>query len=129
MRKALLNDFAIEIGGGLGQFAGKVWRVGLMGHSCRRKNVFLFLAALEAVLKSRGLQGPPGRHRGGNSGLCVRMIALRPVGIAMLEAAERACLWSGTQGTPLFRSSITIKKCSILGNLCKRELSFEMGAV
>ena len=60
VRKALLQDFAIEIGGGLGQFAGKVWRVGLMGHSCRRRNVFLFLAALEAVLKAEGFKAQPG---------------------------------------------------------------------
>ncbi len=60
VRKALLSDFAIEIGGGLGQFAGKVWRVGLMGHSCRRWNVFLFLAALEAVLKAEGFKTRPG---------------------------------------------------------------------
>jgi alanine-glyoxylate transaminase/serine-glyoxylate transaminase/serine-pyruvate transaminase len=60
VRKALLSDFAIEIGGGLGQFAGKVWRVGLMGHSCRRKNVFLFLAALQTVLKSEGFKAQPG---------------------------------------------------------------------
>ena len=60
VRKALLTDFAIEIGGGLGQFAGKVWRVGLMGHSCRRKNVFLFLAALETVLKPEGFKARPG---------------------------------------------------------------------
>jgi alanine-glyoxylate transaminase/serine-glyoxylate transaminase/serine-pyruvate transaminase len=60
VRKALLADFAIEIGGGLGQFAGKVWRVGLMGQSCRRKNVFLFLAALESVLKAEGFKTRPG---------------------------------------------------------------------
>jgi alanine-glyoxylate transaminase / serine-glyoxylate transaminase / serine-pyruvate transaminase len=60
VRKALLNDFAIEIGGGLGQFAAKVWRVGLMGHSCRRKNVFLFLSALETVLKAEGFKARPG---------------------------------------------------------------------
>jgi len=60
VRKALLQDFAIEIGGGLGQFAGKVWRVGLMGLSCRRRNVFLFLAALEAVLKAEGVKAQPG---------------------------------------------------------------------
>jgi alanine-glyoxylate transaminase/serine-glyoxylate transaminase/serine-pyruvate transaminase len=60
VRKTLLNDFAIEIGGGLGQFAGKVWRVGLMGQSCRRKNVFLFLSALGAVLKAEGFQTRPG---------------------------------------------------------------------
>jgi len=60
VRKVLLSDFAIEIGGGLGQFAGKVWRVGLMGHSCRRWNVFLFLASLEAVLKAEGFKTRPG---------------------------------------------------------------------
>jgi alanine-glyoxylate transaminase/serine-glyoxylate transaminase/serine-pyruvate transaminase len=60
VRKVLLKDFAIEVGGGLGQFAGKVWRVGLMGHSCRRRNVFLFLSALEAVLKAEGFKTRPG---------------------------------------------------------------------
>jgi alanine-glyoxylate transaminase/serine-glyoxylate transaminase/serine-pyruvate transaminase len=60
VRKALLGEFAIEIGGGLGQFAGKVWRVGLMGHSCRRKNVVLFLSALETVLKAEGFKTRPG---------------------------------------------------------------------
>jgi alanine-glyoxylate transaminase/serine-glyoxylate transaminase/serine-pyruvate transaminase len=54
VRKALLGDYGIEIGGGLGEFAGKVWRVGLMGHSCRRRNVVLFLSALETVLAALG---------------------------------------------------------------------------
>jgi alanine-glyoxylate transaminase/serine-glyoxylate transaminase/serine-pyruvate transaminase len=60
VRKALLNDFGIEIGGGLGQFAGKVWRIGLMGHTCRRRNVVFFLAALETVLKAEGFNARPG---------------------------------------------------------------------
>ena len=55
VRKALLNDFSIEIGGGLGAFAGKIWRVGLMGHTSRRKNIFLFLSALETVLKAENV--------------------------------------------------------------------------
>ena len=50
----------IEIGGGLSQFAGKVWCVGLMGHSCRRKNMVLFLSALETVLKAEGFKARPG---------------------------------------------------------------------
>jgi alanine-glyoxylate transaminase/serine-glyoxylate transaminase/serine-pyruvate transaminase len=54
VRQALLKGFQIEIGGGLGQFAGKVWRVGLMGESSRRRNVVLFLSALETVLKEQG---------------------------------------------------------------------------
>jgi len=54
VRKALLNDFGIDIHGGLGDLQGKIWRVGLMGHSSSRKNVFLFLSALETVLNTEG---------------------------------------------------------------------------
>jgi len=54
VRKALLSDFGIEIGGGLGNLQGKIWRVGLMGHSSSRKNVFLFLSAIETVLNAEG---------------------------------------------------------------------------
>jgi alanine-glyoxylate transaminase/serine-glyoxylate transaminase/serine-pyruvate transaminase len=60
VRKALLNDFGMEIGGGLGALAGKVWRVGLMGHASRRKNVFLFLSALETILKAQGVSAGTG---------------------------------------------------------------------
>ncbi len=50
VRKALLDDFDLEIGAGLGTLAGKVWRIGLMGHASNQKNVLLCLSALEAVL-------------------------------------------------------------------------------
>ena len=50
LRGGLLNRFGIEIGGGLGDFKGKVWRVGLMGYASRPTNVFSFLAALEQLL-------------------------------------------------------------------------------
>jgi len=60
VRKALLNDFGMEIGGGLGDLAGKIWRVGLMGHASRRRNVFLFLSALETILKGQGVSVQPG---------------------------------------------------------------------
>ena len=56
VRKMLLNGFSIEIGGGLGPLAAKIWRVGLMGHTCRRRNVFLFLSVLEAALKAQGVK-------------------------------------------------------------------------
>ena len=59
-RGALLNQFGIEIGGGLGELAGRTWRVGLMGHSSRRKNVCLFLAALETVLRAQAVAVKPG---------------------------------------------------------------------
>jgi alanine-glyoxylate transaminase/serine-glyoxylate transaminase/serine-pyruvate transaminase len=60
VRAALLREFGIEIGGGLGELAGKVWRVGLMGHSSCRKNVLLFLGALETVLEAEGVSVRPG---------------------------------------------------------------------
>ncbi len=51
IRRKLLLDYNIEIAGGFGQLLGKVWRIGLMGHSSRRENVTLLLAALEEILK------------------------------------------------------------------------------
>jgi alanine-glyoxylate transaminase/serine-glyoxylate transaminase/serine-pyruvate transaminase len=50
VRGQLLSEFNIEIGGGLGQFKGKAWRIGLMGSACTLSNVMLFLAALERCL-------------------------------------------------------------------------------
>lgn len=54
VRSRLLDDFNLEIGAGLGVMAGKVWRIGLMGHSANKKNVLLCLAALDAVLGDLG---------------------------------------------------------------------------
>lgn len=56
VRAQLLGDFDLEIGAGLGALAGKAWRIGLMGHSSRRRNVVLCLSALEAALQQQGLQ-------------------------------------------------------------------------
>ncbi|HIC86062.1 MAG TPA: alanine--glyoxylate aminotransferase family protein, partial [Desulfobacterales bacterium] len=56
VRRALLSQFGLEIGGGLGELAGKIWRVGLMGHSSQPRNVFLFLSALESILKAQGVK-------------------------------------------------------------------------
>ncbi len=50
VRSRLLQDYNIEIAGGLGELKGQVWRIGLMGHSSSRENVTLLLAALEACL-------------------------------------------------------------------------------
>ena len=59
-RQQLLDRFGIEIGGGLGAFAGKVWRIGLMGHASRRANVLTFLDALEQLLIEQGHSCQPG---------------------------------------------------------------------
>jgi aspartate aminotransferase-like enzyme len=50
VRRELLQRYGIEIGGGVGAFAGKVWRIGLMGHNARPRNVTTLLAALTEVL-------------------------------------------------------------------------------
>jgi alanine-glyoxylate transaminase/serine-glyoxylate transaminase/serine-pyruvate transaminase len=59
-RQRLLQEFGIEIGGGLGEFKGKDWRIGLMGYSSRANNVLLLLAALEKCLAAQGLSFTPG---------------------------------------------------------------------
>lgn len=54
VREQLLDEFNIEIAGGLGPLKGKIWRVGLMGHCSQKQYVLLFLAALEKALLDRG---------------------------------------------------------------------------
>jgi len=54
VRRGLLERFGIEMGGGLGDFKGKVWRIGLMGHSAREENVLALLEALETLLAEDG---------------------------------------------------------------------------
>jgi alanine-glyoxylate transaminase / serine-glyoxylate transaminase / serine-pyruvate transaminase len=60
VRKQLLDEFNIEIAGGLGPLKGKIWRVGLMGYSCQKNNVLIFLAALEKTLSDHGFRLPAG---------------------------------------------------------------------
>lgn len=67
VRKNLLADYGIEIGGGLGAHKGKVWRIGLMGESCTRENVILVLTALRENLLAQGvgLASPDGAQIAG----------------------------------------------------------------
>jgi alanine-glyoxylate transaminase/serine-glyoxylate transaminase/serine-pyruvate transaminase len=60
VQQQLLDDFNIEIAGGFGPLKGKIWRVGLMGHTSRQKNVLLLLAAIENVLAVQGHRAPDG---------------------------------------------------------------------
>jgi alanine-glyoxylate transaminase/serine-glyoxylate transaminase/serine-pyruvate transaminase len=50
-RAALLAEYGIEVGSGLGPFKGECWRIGLMGYTCSERNVLTLLAALDDVLK------------------------------------------------------------------------------
>jgi len=56
VRMALLNDYNLEIGSGLGVLAGSVWRIGLMGYASNKKNVLLCISALGNVLAAQGMQ-------------------------------------------------------------------------
>ena len=56
MRRRLLDEYQIEIGGGLGQFGGKMWRIGLMGESSTARNVLMLLSALETLLPESGFE-------------------------------------------------------------------------
>jgi alanine-glyoxylate transaminase/serine-glyoxylate transaminase/serine-pyruvate transaminase len=56
VRRRLLEDFNIEVGGGLGTLKGRVWRVGFMGAGSTANNVFLLLAALEKCLLGEGFK-------------------------------------------------------------------------
>jgi alanine-glyoxylate transaminase/serine-glyoxylate transaminase/serine-pyruvate transaminase len=50
VRAILLSDYGLEIGAGLGAMAGKVWRIGLMGHASNPRNILLCVSALDDVL-------------------------------------------------------------------------------
>lgn len=60
VRGRLLNEFNIEIGGGLGELKGRIWRIGLMGYSSHKRNVLTFLSVLEDILGSMGYRMPQG---------------------------------------------------------------------
>ena len=60
VRKRMLEEFGIEIGGGLGDFKGKVWRIGIMGHNSRANCVLTLLASLEQCLLAVGHKVEPG---------------------------------------------------------------------
>ena len=56
VRRRLLDEYNLEIGAGLGNLAGRIWRIGLMGYGCNRRNVLMCLGALDAILSD--MQAP-----------------------------------------------------------------------
>ena len=50
LRRALLDRYGIEVGGGLGEFAGRAWRIGLMGHAAKERSVLALLGAVDELL-------------------------------------------------------------------------------
>lgn len=69
VRSALLNNFDLEIGAGLGALAGTTWRIGLMGYSSSSRNVLSCLNALESVLSSQGADITTGAALGAARGV------------------------------------------------------------
>ena len=70
VRRRLLEEHHLEIGAGLGELAGKVWRIGLMGHASNATNVLRCLGALEASLIAEGAALEPG------AGVAAALVAL-----------------------------------------------------
>lgn len=60
VRGQLLESYGLEIGAGLGRLAGRIWRIGLMGHSSNARNVRVCLSALEDVVSAMGVPVAPG---------------------------------------------------------------------
>jgi alanine-glyoxylate transaminase/serine-glyoxylate transaminase/serine-pyruvate transaminase len=60
VRQQLLDEFGIDIAGGIGALKGKIWRIGFMGHTSQSKYVLMFLAALEKVLLDHDFRVSPG---------------------------------------------------------------------
>ncbi len=60
VRSEMLHDFGIEIGTSFGPLRGKIWRIGTMGHVCRKANVLRCVTALDAVLRRNGFEAPAG---------------------------------------------------------------------
>jgi alanine-glyoxylate transaminase/serine-glyoxylate transaminase/serine-pyruvate transaminase len=60
VRKTLLEENNLEIGGGLGKLKGKIWRVGLMGYGSNQTHVLYFLTVLEQALREQGFEVPRG---------------------------------------------------------------------
>jgi len=75
VRQRLLSEFSLEIGAGLGPLQGKIWRFGLMGHSCRPDNVMLCLSALGSVLDDMGYPVHVGDAEAAAHGAYARMHA------------------------------------------------------
>ena len=69
VRRQLLDEFGIEIAGGIGSLKGKIWRVGLMGYVSQAKHILFFLAALEKVLCDQGFRVPSGAGAGAAIGV------------------------------------------------------------
>ena len=69
VRQRLLRGYGIEIGGGLGELAGRVWRIGLMGESSKAEYVLALLSALESVLPESGYEVASGAGVAAASGM------------------------------------------------------------
>ena len=55
VRSRLLNEFQIEIGGGLGPLAGKIWRIGLMGETAKKESIQKLMDAFRKILTKSGI--------------------------------------------------------------------------
>jgi aspartate aminotransferase-like enzyme len=82
VRRRLVEEFGVEIGGAFGPLQNRIWRIGLMGHSASRQNVLIGLAALEHVLRAEGWRCAPG------AGVDAARACYRAAGITEIDTAD-----------------------------------------
>ncbi len=82
VRRRLVDEFGVEIGGAFGPLQGRIWRIGLMGHSASRQNVLIGLAALEHVLRAEGWRCAPG------AGVDAARACYRAAGVTEVDTAD-----------------------------------------
>lgn len=88
VRRDLLGRANVEIGGGLGPTKGKIWRIGLLGHSSRRENILVVLAALAAALRRQGFGADAGAALAGAEAVLSAAPGSPTVGAARTDPAK-----------------------------------------
>ena len=88
LRRALLDRYGIEIGGGLGAYAGQVWRIGLMGHTARLRNVRLLLGA-----RSTSCSAPDDTIARSGRRVSLRPLRARRTSASSPRCATATCDW------------------------------------
>ena len=87
VRRQLLDEFGIEIAGGIGPLKGKIWRIGLMGYVSQAKHILFFLAAWKRFCSTKGLSVSPGA----GVGSAIRALLARRELLLSRTEAKQGC--------------------------------------
>ena len=126
VRRSLLSEFNLEIGAGLGPLAGKVWRFGLMGYSCKPENVMLCLSALGSVLMDAGLPIEVGGRGGRASFVALQHSTRGAAGAEQLRRRSSAVRWPRRYRVRVLHVVVSVRGC--FGGDPPPEVKREVGA-